>query len=210
MTSESTPAAQRRETDSTHPGNRGRRPRPLLVAGLAAVASAAVLAGCSSGNGTASGASGTGGTGGTQAGAAAATVATRTVGGVGTVLTDHSGKTLYTPQQEAHGAIKCTGGCLSFWFPVTVGNGTTPHATGSLAGKLGSVQRPDGGRQLTYNGEPLYTFRLDSAPGQVQGNDFMDSFSGQSFTWHAATVGGGTTAPNQPASSPAGANQYGY
>ena len=137
------------------------------------------------------------------------TVATRTVSGVGTVLTDQSGKTLYTPQQEAHGAIKCTSSCLSFWFPVTMGKGVTPRSAGTLTGKLGEIQRPDGGgRQLTYNGQPLYTFRLDSAPGQVQGNDFMDSFGGQSFTWHAATVGASTVAPSQPASNPSGNSQY--
>jgi predicted lipoprotein with Yx(FWY)xxD motif len=178
----------------------------LLGIGVAAAAAAGVLAGCSSGNGTPAAASGTGGT---QTGTTGMTVATRTVSGVGTVLTDQSGKTLYTPQQEANGAIKCTSSCLSFWFPVTMGSGTTPHAAGNLSGALGEIQRPDGGgRQLTYNGEPLYTFRLDSVPGQVHGNDFMDSFGGQSFTWHAATVGAAKVAPSQPANNPPGNSQY--
>jgi len=209
MTSEFSTAVPRRKTGGTHSGTRGRRPRLLLGIGVVAAASAGVLAGCSSGNGAASAASGTGGTGGTATGSAGVTVTTRTVSGVGTVLTDQAGKTLYTPQQEAHGAIKCTSSCLSFWFPVTMGSGATPHAAGNLSGALGEIQRPDGGgRQLTYKGEPLYTFRLDSAPGQVHGNDFMDSFGGQSFTWHAATVGAANVAPSQPANNPAGNSQY--
>lgn len=206
MTRESAPAAQRRKTGGTYPGTRGRRPSLLLGIGVAAAASAGVLAGCSSANGAAPATSGTGGT---PTGGAGATVATRTVSGVGTVLTDQSGKTLYTPQQEAHGAIKCTSSCLSFWFPVTMGNGATPHAGGTLAGTLGEIQRPDGGgHQLTYKGQPLYTFRLDGAPGQVHGNDFTDMFGGQTFTWHAATVGASTVAPSQPANNPTGNSQY--
>jgi len=209
MTSEFITAAPRRKTGGTYSGTRGRRPRLLLGIGIAAAASAGVLAGCSSGNGAASAASGSGGTGGTPTGTAGVTVATRTVSGVGTVLTDQAGKTLYTPQQEAHGAIKCTSSCLSFWFPVTMGKGATPHSTATLSGALGEIQRPDGGgRQLTYKGQPLYTFRLDSAPGQVHGNDFTDMFSGQSFTWHAATVGASSVAPSQPAGNPPGNSQY--
>jgi hypothetical protein len=83
--------------------------------------------------------------------------------------------------------------------------GTTAHAGGSLTGKLGSVQRPDNGQsQLTYNGKPLYTFRLDNAPGQAHGNNFTDSFGGQTFLWHAETAGGTAPAPatGQPSSAP--------
>jgi secreted repeat protein with Y-X4-D motif len=50
------------------------------------------------------------------------------------------------------------------------------------------VRRPGGTTQLTYNGEPLYTFRLDQAPGQAHGNDFTDRFAGTTFTWHALTT----------------------
>jgi predicted lipoprotein with Yx(FWY)xxD motif len=169
-----------------------------LIIGLAAVTAAGLLAGCSSGNSASAPA-------GTQQAGAAVAISTRQLSGVGTVLTDHSGRTLYTPQQEASGVIKCTAGCLSFWFPVTVGNGVTPRAASTLTGTLSSIQRPDGGRQLTYNGQPLYTFKLDDAAGQAHGDNFTDNFGGQSFTWHAATVG--ASAPSQPA-SPSGANPY--
>jgi predicted lipoprotein with Yx(FWY)xxD motif len=205
MRSKSTSAVLLATTGWTHSTARGRGLRGPLVAALAATSAAGVLAGCASGGGSASSVSN--GTGGTQPGGAGITISSRQVSGVGTVLTDQSGKTLYTPEQEANGTIKCTGSCLSFWFPVTVANGGTPHADGTLAGKLGSVQRPDGTSQVTYNGEPLYTFKLDSGPGQAHGNDFTDSFGGQSFVWHAATASGTAPAP-APSSNPASGYNY--
>lgn len=178
-----------------------------LVAGLTAVAAAGLIAGCSSGNSAPPAA------GGTQQGATGITVSSRQISGVGTVLTDQAGKTLYTPEQEAHGTIKCTGSCLSFWFPVTMAKGAMPHTAGALTGTLGSIERPDGGGlQLTYNGEPLYTFRLDTGPGQAHGNDFTDHFGGQTFLWHAATASGAapaTPAPGQPGSSSGYGNNQG-
>jgi predicted lipoprotein with Yx(FWY)xxD motif len=177
-----------------------------LVAGLTVAAAAGLLAGCASGNGSAP-ASGAGGTGQQAAGM---TIATRAVAGVGTVLTDQSGKTLYTPEQEAQHMIKCTGSCLSFWFPVAAGSGAAPRASASVTGTFGSVQRPDGGvRQLTYDGKPLYTFKLDAAPGQAHGNDFTDHFGGQTFTWHAVTAAGAAPAPAaSQAGTPSGYSSY--
>ena len=181
-----------------------RRP---VVAGFVGVAAAGLVAACSSGGGTASAA---GAAGGGQQAASGMTVSARAVTGAGTVLTDQSGKTLYTPQQEAGGAIKCTGSCLSFWFPVTVGKGATPHAASNVTGKLSTIQRPaGGGSQLTYDGKPLYTFKLDTGPGQVHGNNFSDHFGSQSFTWHAVTAAGGAATSGQPSSAPSYSYQSG-
>jgi predicted lipoprotein with Yx(FWY)xxD motif len=194
-------------TSTFAPAIRSRKTRGPLLTGLAAVAVAAVIAGCSSSSSGSS--SATTADGGTQQ-AGAGTVSARQVSGVGMVLTNQSGRTLYTPEQEADGSIKCTGSCLSFWFPVTMAQGATPRAASGLAGKLGSIKRPDNGDvQLTYNGDPLYTFRLDSAPGQAHGHNFTDSFSGQSFLWHVATVSGTAPAGGQP-SSPSGSGGYNY
>jgi predicted lipoprotein with Yx(FWY)xxD motif len=174
--------------------------------GLAAAALAGLLAACSSGNGSTAAAGGA--ASGQQKDAGVIVISARTVAGVGTVLTDKSGKTLYTAQQEERGVIKCTAGCLSFWFPVIVGKGATPRAASTVTGTLGSIQRSDDrSRQLTYNGQPLYTFRLDNAPGQTHGNNFTDQFGGQTFSWHAVTASGGAATPAQPA-SPSGYNPY--
>jgi len=204
MTSKSTTAAPDMRSRGKRPAVRG-----SLIAGLA-IAVAGLVAGCSSGSNAAGPGGGAQQAGGTQQAAASLTISSRQVSGAGTVLTSQSGRTLYTPEQEANGSIKCTGSCLSFWFPVTTARGTTPHAASGLAGKLGSVKRPDNGDlQLTYNGEPLYTFRLDSAPGQAHGNNFTDSFGGQAFLWHVAAVSGAAPAGGQP-SNPSGNSGYNY
>jgi predicted lipoprotein with Yx(FWY)xxD motif len=204
MSSEPRMAAQGREAGEAHSGTRGRLSRRPLVAGLAAVAAAGLLAACSGGNGPAAAA----GSAGNGKDAGATTISTRMVTGVGMVLTDQSGKTLYSPRQEAHGAIKCTGSCLGFWFPVTVSSQAKPSADSAVTGTLGSIQRSDDhSRQLTYDGEPLYTFRLDDGPGQIHGNNFTDQFGGETFNWQAVTANGTAATPSQPG-NPSSYNPY--
>ena len=158
--------------------------------GLAAVAAAGLLVACgSAGAGGGSGAGAAGAAPGT-AGRHGTVISVRKLPGVGAVLVDRSGKTLYSPQQEANGKIVCTGGCLTFWFPVRVAAGAALRAPSGVTGVLGMIHRPGGTTQLTYNGKPLYTFRLDQAPGQAQGNNFTDHFGGTTFTWHALTTSG--------------------
>ena len=65
----------------------------------------------------------------------------------------------------------------------------------ALAAKVGFVRRPDGKRQVTWNGKPLYTFVEDGGPGKVSGNGASDHFDGKSFTWHVATIGKAAPAP---------------
>jgi predicted lipoprotein with Yx(FWY)xxD motif len=114
--------------------------------------------------------------------AGAATVSVKQITGAGKVLVDAKGRALYRSDQERNGMVLCTGACLSFWQPLTVSG--TPKGS-SLPGKLAVVKRPDGGRQVTYNGKLLYSFKLDK-PGKVTGDGFKDAFSGQQFTWHVA------------------------
>jgi predicted lipoprotein with Yx(FWY)xxD motif len=189
-------------TGSSHAVH-GRLSRLSPVTGLAAVAAAALLAACSSGGSTAPAAG--------AAGESGAVLATGQVPGAGTVLTDRSGMTVYEPQQEAGGKILCTGSCLSFWMPVTVGQGAVLHAAGSVTGELGTINRPGGGTQLTVNGHPLYTFKQDIGPGSDMGNNFSDNFGGHSFTWHALTAAGApaSTQAGGSGTTPAG-NPNGY
>lgn len=162
-------------------------PRRLgWVAGLAAAC--AVLAACSTGN---RGPSDDGG-----ATRVPAAIGTSVVSGVGTVLVDSTGKTLYFTDQDAGGTIHCTGPCMSFWSPATASSNALPP--GSIPG-LSVIRRPDDGQeQFAYQGRPLYEFKLDGMAGQVNGNEAHDEFSGMSFTWHAAVVDG--TAPAAPSS----------
>jgi predicted lipoprotein with Yx(FWY)xxD motif len=118
--------------------------------------------------------------------------------------------TVYTPRTpaEASGKIHCTGSCLSFWFPVTASS-AHPDASG-LPGQLGTIRRADDGKtQLTYNGKPLYTFRLDTGAGQAHGSNFTDMFSGTSFTWEVVTASGQARGAGSPAPAPSSSG-FGY
>ena len=105
---------------------------------------------------------------GAQPPAAAATgmiLKTATVGHV-TVLTNARGLTLYWFAPDTRAASRCTGECATYWPPV----GGDVKAGPSVTGKLGTIRRPDGGLQATYDGHPLYTYVGDSGPGQASGD----------------------------------------
>jgi predicted lipoprotein with Yx(FWY)xxD motif len=185
-----------------HPVLRGVADRAVKY-GLVAAA-AAVLAACGSTSGStrAGPGAGTPAVSG-QTAAHRVLLSSRNLPGLGAILVDASGKTVYTPQQEADGKIKCTGGCLSFWFPVKVSQAATLSAATGVTGRLGEIHRADDGvTQLTYNGMPLYTFHLDQAPGQAEGNNFTDSFGGVTFNWHALTPSGSPAKQSQAGGSP--------
>ena len=99
------------------------------------------------------------------------TISTATVSGVGKVLVDGNGMTLYTLGTESSGTIKCTGSCAQSWPPVLLTGGATAATAGAGvdASKLGTIDRPDGGTQVTYAGMPLYLWVGDTAPGQATG-----------------------------------------
>jgi predicted lipoprotein with Yx(FWY)xxD motif len=177
----------------------------VLMAG-AAVAAAATLAACGGGgNATGGGSDGSSGNGTPTQGAT--TVSADTLGSAGTVLVDSSGRALYASNQETNGKVLCTGGCTSFWMPLTVSG--APSA-GSLPGRLGTVTRPDGTRQVTYDGKLLYSFTQDS-PGQVTGDGLADAFGGRRFTWHVVHPDGSVGSSNggAPTGGKTGGGLYG-
>jgi predicted lipoprotein with Yx(FWY)xxD motif len=94
-----------------------------------------------------------------------ATLKTAKIGGVN-VLTNADGLTLYWFAPDTSTSSKCFGSCAVYWPPVS----GSPTAGPGVTGKLGTVKRPGGGLQATYDGHPLYTYIGDSAPGQANGN----------------------------------------
>jgi predicted lipoprotein with Yx(FWY)xxD motif len=134
-------------------------------------------------------------------------VSVKDVGGARTVLVDSAGQALYASDQEtaAH-KVLCTGACNSFWEPLTA-SGKMPSSS-SVPGKLGVVKRPDGAMQVTYNGDPVYSFTQDQA-GEVTGDGFKDAFDGQQFTWHVITVGNAGGASDSTGSGSAGSSANG-
>jgi predicted lipoprotein with Yx(FWY)xxD motif len=115
----------------------------------------------------------------------------------GMVLTDSSGKPLYTYANDQVGATTsaCTGGCASAWPPLTTTG--TPTAGSGVTGTLAKL--PSG--QVTWNGHPLYTFASDSAGGSPTG-DGVNSF-------HLALASGSSTSASTPTTG-ASSGGYGY
>ena len=122
-----------------------------------------------------------------KAGAGSDIVSVASVDGM-KVLADAQGRTLYSADVEKAG-IRCTDGCNSFWDPVHASVSKARAAAGDLGLDLATVKRPDGQRQLTLDGLPLYTFTQEG-PGQLDGDGFVDDFNGTHFEWAAATTGG--------------------
>ena len=138
-----------------------------------------------------------------------AVVSTGSATGVGSVLVDSSGKTLYTPAQEAGGKILCTSGCAAVWPPLTVASANA-LAGHDMGGKLTTVKRADGKLQVAYNGAPLYRFKLDRAAGAASGNGAHDKFGSNSFDWRALKVGAAKKSGAQPKpSSSSSGGSYG-
>ena len=147
------------------------QPRPRVVAGMRAALSLVVGAvGAVSVAalvlfGIALASTGGGGEPSSTAGTAV-TLKTAMIGSA-TVLTSVNGFTLYWFAPDSPSASRCTGSCASYWPPVT---GIPAAGPGVTTGKLGTIKRPGGTTQATYDGHPLYTYIGDDAPGQARGN----------------------------------------
>ena len=140
---------------------------------------------------------------GATAGSTGDTVSVQQVPGVGNVYTDANGMALYTPTQEANGKISCVGACTSVWIPLTAPTtGSATEAPG-VRGNVGEITRPDGTKQITLNGAPLYRFYQDTAGGTANGNGISDSFGSSDFTWQVA-------APGATATTNTSTGHYGY
>jgi predicted lipoprotein with Yx(FWY)xxD motif len=88
----------------------------------------------------------------------------------GTVLASSRGLTLYYYSEDKphSGTSACTGSCATAWPPLAAPV-RAPKGV-RLPGRLGVITRPDGVRQVTLNGYPLYFYAGDKAPGQAKGN----------------------------------------
>jgi predicted lipoprotein with Yx(FWY)xxD motif len=100
-------------------------------------------------------------------------VKTMKASGFGHVLATPGDRALYywTPEKRAPGRIRCTGSCAASWPPLIVRNGAkVPRRVTGLDGSFGTIRRPDGRAQLTYDRLPLYTYAHE-APRQVLCNN---------------------------------------
>ena len=140
------------------PGYHG--PRTLLAA--AGLAVALCVAGCGGSSAPVARPSASGGS--------AVTILTRSLAGIGTVLVNSRGYALYMFEPDAQRQVTCTGLCAATWPPVKISAGARLVAgPGVRADLLGSDPDPSGGRVVTYNGWPLYTYTGDIQAGEDTG-----------------------------------------
>ncbi|MGI5459161.1 hypothetical protein ACQEWB_39465 [Streptomyces sp. CA-249302] len=124
--------------------------------------------------------------GGTPSGAQTETttlVAAKAMQGMGNVVTDDKGLTLYRFDNDEPNPSKwtCSGTCTKTWLPVIVQEDSVP-AEGVDQSLLGVVHR-NGERQVTLGGWPLYRYVGDTAAGQANGQ-------GKDAKWYAVAPSG--------------------
>ena len=173
-----------------------------LLLGSLALGAAATVAACgssSSSSGAAAGSSSSAPAGASSG--AAVTISAKTVPGVGTVLVDGQGRTLYLLTSEKGGKITCTAanGCTQAWPEVVLASGTTAATAGSgvQSSLLGTVKDASGNLEVTYNGWPLFTFSGDSGPGVAKGEG-ISNFGG---TWYVLSSSGNPVTSSQSSST---------
>jgi predicted lipoprotein with Yx(FWY)xxD motif len=177
--------------------NRSRSIRVLGAGGLAVLA--AVAAGCGGGGATAATSTGPPKT---------ATGQPATVGvsntGIGEVLVDSKGLTLYLFKADQGTKSACTGACAAAWPPLLV-TGKPAVGTGANASLVGTTTRPEGKTQVTYNGHPLYRFAQDQKAGETNGQG-VSAFGAEWFALDSA----GNQASGSSSSSSSGGGGLGY
>ena len=161
--------------------------KTLPAISLLALAAVMAIAGCGSSNSSSSGSTSasSGGAYGGSSGSAATTqspssastgsatpVSVGSASGVGQVLVDSKGMTLYyfEKDKKGNGKSACSGACASAWPPMTT-SGAAKAMSSVQASMLGTIKRSDGTTQVTYAGWPLYTFVEDKKPGEDNGTD---------------------------------------
>ena len=166
----------------------------IIIAGIALTALAA------GGGITEAAASGSPVASATAAPATVRTAPAAVAGKTETILINGRGLPLYYYQPDTATRSLVTGGLAQLWPPLT---SAAPAAAG-VSGKL-AVLNDINGRQVTYNGHPLYTFADDQA-GQVTGQGVQGFFVA---TPGLAPIAGSQAPAGQAPAAPSGGG-FGY
>jgi predicted lipoprotein with Yx(FWY)xxD motif len=124
--------------------------------------------------------------------------------GLGMILVDGSGRTLYLFAKDQPNQSACAGACAAAW-PVDQTSGTSKAGSGVKASMLGMIKRSDGSTQVTYNQHPLYYYSGDSQAGQQNGQG-LDAFGAK---WFAVNPAGAAVTGAATATTGSGYS-YGY
>ena len=109
-------------------------------------------------------------------------VTAKAMNGLGNVVTDNNGMTLYRFDEDEPSPSKwtCKGACIKTWIPVIAEDSV--QTSGVEKSLLGTVHR-NGRPQLTLAGWPLYRYVGDTAAGEANGQ-------GKDGEWYAITPSG--------------------
>jgi predicted lipoprotein with Yx(FWY)xxD motif len=112
------------------------------------------------------------------------------------ILTDASGRTLYTSDKDASNKSNCNDGCAVAWPPFLAKDGDRTPAT------FGVITRDDGTKQWALNGKPLYFFAADVQTGDAKGD-------GKGGVWHVIR-GASERSEAKPAAAPRSSGGWSY
>jgi predicted lipoprotein with Yx(FWY)xxD motif len=104
--------------------------------------------------------------------AGSATITTARTG-LGRIIVDTRGRSLYLFEKDTKGRSACSGLCATYWPPLLT-SGKSAAVNGAKPSLVGSIRRADGSRQVTYAGHPVYFFSGDTKRGQTNGEGLKD------------------------------------
>ncbi|MEA2212661.1 MAG: hypothetical protein QOF83_2609 [Solirubrobacteraceae bacterium] len=125
---------------------------------------------------------------------------------LGSILVNSTGRTLYLFKADVGTKSACTGTCATAWPPL-LATGTPAAGAGLTASKIGTITRPGGHRQVTYNGHPLYLFIKDQKPGQTTGQG-VTAFGAAWFALSPSGTQISATPPSPPSGGSSGGGGY--
>jgi predicted lipoprotein with Yx(FWY)xxD motif len=92
--------------------------------------------------------------------------------GLGNILVDAEGRTLYAFTKDKGDQSVCSGQCASNWPALTV-TGAAKAGAGAQTSLLSTSKQANGNTQVTYGGRPLYYFAGDTNGQGVGGVWFV-------------------------------------
>jgi predicted lipoprotein with Yx(FWY)xxD motif len=105
--------------------------------------------------------------------------------GLGQIIVDSRGRTLYLFEKDPRGHSACSGICATYWPPLLT-SGKPIAVAETKRSLLGTIPRAGGARQVTFAGHPLYFFSGDTKRGQTNGEGLKDFGAG----WYALSPSG--------------------
>ncbi len=123
---------------------------------------------------------------------------------LGQVLVNKDGMTVYGFTADMNGTSSCVDACAQNWPPVAVDSASLPSGMDDAIFTV--ITRPDGTFQLAAKNQPLYTFAMDEAAGDTNGQGVINAWwvvkpDGSLDKTMPGAAGAGSTATTSGSSS---------